>query len=126
MLENTKTYGELINLGSAQEISINNLAKEICKLTGSKSEIDYLSYEAAYGENFEDMQRRVPDVSKLHRLTGYHFKYNLHDTLTWIHDEMKSKLLPPSRTLSQINVSPLASVVEANGEPPVGSRDVTL
>ncbi|MEW5913359.1 MAG: GDP-mannose 4,6-dehydratase [Thermodesulfobacteriota bacterium] len=63
--------GEVVNVGSNQEISIKELAKLVKKLAGSKSPIKLVPYEEAYAEGFEDMPRRVPDVGKLQRLVGF-------------------------------------------------------
>lgn len=87
ILPNKATYGELINIGTPNEISINQLASLIKDLARSSSEIQHISYEAAYGKDFEDMERRVPSNAKLTRLTDFKFKYTLKDTLAWIHQE---------------------------------------
>jgi UDP-glucose 4-epimerase len=63
--------GEVINIGNDSEISINQLACLIKRVTGSASEIVHLPYDVAYGPGFEDMCRRVPSLKKLERLIGY-------------------------------------------------------
>jgi hypothetical protein len=63
--------GEIINIGNDQEISINALAALVKEQLGSRSEIVHLPYEQVYGPGFEDMHRRVPNLEKLERLTGY-------------------------------------------------------
>jgi len=63
--------GEVINIGNDSEITILGLAKLVREITRSKSEIQFVPYDAAYGAGFEDMYRRVPSVEKLQRLTGY-------------------------------------------------------
>lgn len=63
--------GEILNVGNDEEISINQLAELIKERTGSGSKIVHLSYEQAYGKNFEDMYRRVPCLEKLQRVVGY-------------------------------------------------------
>jgi UDP-glucose 4-epimerase len=73
--------GEVFNIGSEEEISIKDLAKKIIQLTGSSSEIEYISYEKAYGEGFEDMKRRVPDISKIKRVIGWQPKVGLDELL---------------------------------------------
>jgi len=65
------SIGQPLNVGVETEISILELATLIIELTKSQSKIVHLSYEEAYGEGFEDMQRRVPDNSKLKLLTGW-------------------------------------------------------
>ena len=80
-----KALGDVFNLGSDFEITIEDLARKIKKLSGSKSEIKYIPYEVAYERGFEDMARRLPDVSKISALTGYRAKVGL--------DEMLSKVI---------------------------------
>jgi UDP-glucose 4-epimerase len=64
-------YGNIINVGSTQEITILNLAKKVKDITKSNSEIVFIKPETIYRDGFEDMQRRVPDVTKLKNLTGF-------------------------------------------------------
>ncbi|MCA9429844.1 MAG: nucleoside-diphosphate sugar epimerase, partial [Candidatus Omnitrophica bacterium] len=64
-----------------EEISILDLAKKVVEKTGSKSEIKVIPYEEAYSAGFEDMQRRVPDLSRIHALLGYQPKHTLEDIL---------------------------------------------
>ena len=66
-----KAIGEVFNVGNKEEITIGELAKLVKQLTGSRSEIAYVPYDRAYKEGFEDLRRRVPDISKLERLIGY-------------------------------------------------------
>ena len=68
---NDKTIGEVFNVGGRGEISILELAKVIIDQTKSKSEITFTKYEDAYAAGFEDMVRRVPDISKLTNFTGW-------------------------------------------------------
>lgn len=66
-----KAIGDVFNIGNNEEISIENLAKMIKKIISTKSEIVYVPYRDAYGEGFEDMERRTPDISKIRNLIGY-------------------------------------------------------
>ena len=84
---NDKTIGEVFNIGGKGEISILELAKLIIKQTNSESEITFTDYEDAYATGFEEMARRVPDISKLTKLTGWEPKLGL-DTI--INDVSKS------------------------------------
>jgi len=77
LANNDKTIGEVFNIGGKGEISILELAKLIIKQTYSKSEITFTDYENAYAVGFEDMSRRVPDISKLSRFTGWEPKLEL-------------------------------------------------
>ena len=74
---NDKTIGEVFNIGGRGEISILDLAKLIIKQTNSKSEITFTEYEDAYATGFEEMARRVPDISKLTKFTGWEPKLGL-------------------------------------------------
>ena len=63
--------GEVVNVGNPREISIGDLAGLVCRIVGSKSPVQLVDYESAYGKGFEDMRRRVPDVSRLMGLIGF-------------------------------------------------------
>jgi len=71
LIDNVGAVGQVFNVGSQQEISILDLAKRIKEKTKSASEIVLVPYEKAYEEGFEDMQRRIPDTSKIEKLIGY-------------------------------------------------------
>jgi UDP-glucose 4-epimerase len=64
-------YGRVINVGSDQEVTINQLAERVKAITGSSSPIEHIPYEQAYVEGFEDMRRRVPDLTQAGQLIGY-------------------------------------------------------
>jgi UDP-glucose 4-epimerase len=64
-------YGEVFNIGSTEEVSIIELARRVKRATGSESEIALVPYDEAYGEGFEDMPRRVPDISKIGSALGW-------------------------------------------------------
>ena len=84
---NDKTIGEVFNIGGKGEISVLELAKLIIKQTNSKSEITFTDYEDAYATGFEEMARRVPDISKLTKFTSWEPKLGL-DVI--INDVVKS------------------------------------
>jgi UDP-glucose 4-epimerase len=71
LITHPKAYGEVFNIGHTDDISIHELAVMVRKMTGSASEITLVPYEQAYEAGFEDMARRLPDISKIHRLIGY-------------------------------------------------------
>ncbi len=77
VIDSDKTIGEVFNIGNNQQVTIMELAKKVIELTGSKSEIETIPYEKAYPEGFEDMQRRVPDISKIKRVLGWEPEINL-------------------------------------------------
>ncbi|HVE14231.1 MAG TPA: GDP-mannose 4,6-dehydratase [Elusimicrobiota bacterium] len=85
-----KAVGQVFNIGSQHEISIGNLAKLIKKTTGSKSPIHYIPYDEAYEEGFEDMPRRVPDISKVAKAVGYKPTKSIHDILRDVIDHQTS------------------------------------
>jgi UDP-glucose 4-epimerase len=71
------TNGKVINIGNDYEISINDLAKKVIEQTKSKSEIVYVPYAEAYGDGFEDMERRVPNIELIKSLVGWEPKRDL-------------------------------------------------
>ncbi len=71
LIQNEQAFGSVLNVGSSSEISIEDLAKKIIAMTGSRSRLVYIPYEKAYGEDFEDMERRVPSTERLGRLIGW-------------------------------------------------------
>ena len=71
LAECEEAVGEVFNLGNGVEVTIEDLAKKVREMTGSSSEIVHIPYEQAYEEGFEDMPRRVPDISKVKRYIGY-------------------------------------------------------
>ena len=71
VIENQKAYGQVFNIGSQEEITIEDLAQKVIKITGSRSKVVRIPYEKAYEEGFEDMERRVPDTTKIHDLIGF-------------------------------------------------------
>jgi len=77
VMDSDKAVGEVFNVGNNQQISINELAKKIIEITGSKSAIEKIAYEKAYPQGFEDMQRRVPDISKIKQVLGWSPEINL-------------------------------------------------
>ena len=83
------TIGKVINIGNNFEISINGLAKKIIDETGSKSEMVYVPYEEAYGDGFEDMERRVPNIELINQLVGWKPKRDLSAMIADISVEMK-------------------------------------
>jgi UDP-glucose 4-epimerase len=83
------TIGKVINIGNDFEISINELAKKIVSETNSKSEIVYVPYEEAYGDGFEDMERRVPNIDLIDQLVGWKPKRDLTTIIRDISSEMK-------------------------------------
>jgi nucleoside-diphosphate-sugar epimerase len=71
LADNPATIGEIYNIGTDEEISVQGLAERIKTLCGSDSPIEFVQYEQIYGSSFEDMRRRVPDLTKIRRAVGY-------------------------------------------------------
>lgn len=83
------TIGKVINIGNDFEISINDLAKKVIAETNSKSEIVYVPYEEAYGDGFEDMERRVPNIELIKSLVGWKPQRNLSTMISDIAEFLK-------------------------------------
>lgn len=86
------TIGKVINIGNDFEISINDLAKRIIVETGSSSEITYVPYAEAYGDGFEDMERRVPNIDLIRELVGWKPQRDLSTIISDMSAEMKKSL----------------------------------
>jgi len=78
---NPAAIGEVINVGQDQPITMNNLAKMIKRLSNSNSNIAHIPYKEAYGQEYEDILHRRPDLTKFYRFTSYHFSWHLEKTL---------------------------------------------
>ena len=86
------TIGKVINIGNDFEISINDLAKRIIVETGSSSEVAYVPYAEAYGDGFEDMERRVPNIDLIRELVGWKPQRDLSTIISDMSAEMKKSL----------------------------------
>ena len=82
LARDSQTIGDYFNVGGVGEISIMELAQKVIEMTGSKSEIRLVDYSEAYAAGFEDMQRRVPDISKIASKVGWKPDRNLDNILT--------------------------------------------
>ena len=90
VIDSNATLGEVFNIGNDEEITIENLAHEVIELTGSSSIIEKVLYEKAYAPGFEDMQRRVPDISKIKRVVGWTPKLSLDSIISDIATHLKA------------------------------------
>lgn len=81
LLDNKESIGNIYNIGSQELVSIRELAQEIIKRTGSKSEIKAIPYEVAYAKGFEDMRRRYPDTSRIKTLVNWQPEHTLADII---------------------------------------------
>ncbi|MFN2531716.1 MAG: GDP-mannose 4,6-dehydratase [Pyrinomonadaceae bacterium] len=89
LLERDEAVGNVYNIGSNDEITILELAKRVKELTRSSSEIVFVPYDEAYEEGFEDMPRRVPDISKIQNLVGFRPQMTLDGILQSVIDYQK-------------------------------------
>ena len=83
--------GEVFNIGSSRETTILELARLVKELVGSSSEIVHVPYAEAYGPDFEETRRRVPDVSKAERILGFRAQVPLEEGLKKTIEWFKSR-----------------------------------
>ncbi len=81
ILSAAKHNGELFNIGNDSPTAIKDLAQRVIELSGSSSKIVYVPYEEAFSKNHGDINRRIPDLSKIRSMTGYNPKYQLDDII---------------------------------------------
>ena len=81
LIEKKEAYGDVFNVGSDEEVKVKDLSFKIKEITGSKSEIKFISPEKIYPSGFEDMERRVPDTSKIKKIIDFKIKYSLEDII---------------------------------------------
>jgi len=93
LVADPRAYGEVFNVGNDVEISILELAHRVKALTDSDSDIEFVPYDTAFDANFEDMRRRVPDVSKLRQLTGFRPRLGLDDIIKRTADYWRTERL---------------------------------
>jgi len=89
LMDEPRAEGDVFNVGNDHEVSINELAQKVKEMTGSHSEIEYMSYEKAYGPGFEDMERRCPNIEKVKNLIGFEPKYDLEAIIQSVIDYFK-------------------------------------
>ncbi len=92
LMQSTDAAGQVYNVGATHEITILDLAKKVVSVTGSSSKIEFIPYDEAYEEGFEDMQRRVPDVGKIGEMIGWKPTTTLDESIDSIIDGMRSRL----------------------------------
>jgi UDP-glucose 4-epimerase len=90
LIEEPEAYGRVFNIGGQGEISMEELAQRITTISGSKSKIRYVPYDEAYEEGFEDMQRRVPDTTRVHDLIGFEPTHELDDIIARVIEDQRS------------------------------------
>ncbi len=87
--EHPEAFGKVFNLGSTEEVSIRHLADLVVTITGSSSPVEFVSYDIAYEEGFEDMQRRVPAISRANELVGFAPSVGLDDIIRSVIDDLQ-------------------------------------
>ncbi len=92
LIHTPAAVGEVINVGTDREVTINRLAEMVRDEARSESEIVHVPYNEAYAKGFEDLERRVPDPSKLARLTGFAFKRTLEDIIADVVADQRARL----------------------------------
>jgi UDP-glucose 4-epimerase len=93
LIQTKSAIGGVFNIGSDEEVSIKMLAERVKQMAGSESEIKYIPYSEAYAAGFEDMMRRVPDVSKLERTVGFRPRRPLDEIIRDVLEDQRSRLL---------------------------------
>ena len=84
-----RAFGRVFNLGGSEEVSMKSLAEKIISAAGSSSRLEFIPYDVAYEEGFEDMQRRVPDTSRAHELVGFEPSVELDEIIRQVIDEQR-------------------------------------
>jgi UDP-glucose 4-epimerase len=91
LINEPSAVGHVFNIGNGGEISINDLAEKVKVLTGSSSEIVRIPYERAYEAGFEDMPRRIPDLTKIQKLIGYEPTVELDEILAKVIESFRQR-----------------------------------
>lgn len=86
LVNSPQAYGQVVNIGSAEPVSIRELAERVIAAAGSQSQLEFQSYAQAYDQDFEDVRRRIPDVTKLERLVKHRPQYCLDDIVAELID----------------------------------------
>ena len=90
LLNHNEAYGKVFNIGGTEEISMADLAQRVTDIADSSSKIKYVSYEEAYEEGFEDMQRRVPDITRVNNLIGFEPTVGLDEIIRLVVEEQRN------------------------------------
>ncbi len=89
---NVRSAGEIFNLGNTEEITMNALADRVIKLVGSSSTVEHIPYSEAYAPGFEDMQRRIPDLSKAAEWFGYRPTKSLDEIIRDVAESIRAEM----------------------------------
>lgn len=91
LIEDPQAVGQVFNIGGQEEVTIEELARRVIRITGSRSEVTPVPYEEAYEEGFEDMPRRVPDISKVRALIGFQPTFTLDEIIRSVVESMRQE-----------------------------------
>jgi len=91
LMDTPTAAGQVYNVGGDEEVSINELARRVISLSGSKSGIKHITYEQAYGHRFEDMARRAPKLEKVRAAIGFAPKQKLDEIIQSVIDDQRSR-----------------------------------
>jgi UDP-glucose 4-epimerase len=92
LIDTPAAIGQVVNVGTDREVTINQLAEMVRQQAGSDSRIEHVPYSEAYAAGFEDLDRRVPDVRKLEKLTGFRFQHSLETIIADVIADQKTRL----------------------------------
>lgn len=104
LIEHPQAVGDVFNLGSQEEVTIEALAQRVISITQSSSRLEYIPYDEAYEEGYEDMPRRVPDIAKIHALIGFQPTMALNQIIQSVVDSLRpmSRSEPISQAMAGI------------------------
>lgn len=108
LTDHPDAVGKVFNVGNAEEVCIRKLAQMVKKLANSDSEIQFVPYDEAYKPGFEDMQRRVPNISKISRLVGYRPEHKLHEIVSRMVEARRGELIESIAVPITADLSPRA------------------
>jgi UDP-glucose 4-epimerase len=91
LMHEPKAIGQVINIGNTEEVTMTALAERVRALTGSNSPIKLVPYDEAYESGFEDMPRRLPDLTKIEAMIGYRPRFSLDDILAHVIEYFRSQ-----------------------------------
>lgn len=92
LIDRPVAYGQVFNIGRPDEVTISDLAKRVILLADSTSSIEYVPYEEAYADGFEDMRRRVPNIARAYDIIGFEPRFGLDDIIRSVIDDRRVRM----------------------------------
>jgi UDP-glucose 4-epimerase len=117
LVQEPKAVGEVFNIGNGAEVSIRELAERVIAMTDSASTLRFVPYAQAFDASFEDMARRVPDITKIHRYVGYRPKVHLNEIIERVVEFWRPEQLPTAPRVARPFVSGLGVLKPALSTP---------